>query len=386
MNRIVVVVPYTQKVGSDDFQKIQTASQRQDQKETMTTTPWERIEEDFRTWIESTGSTKEEFNAATIVDRGVLRTQFSQQLRRQKQEDGCTIITLKYKKTTFDWEFSSNKGNVTLVALSDVARRQFNIAVAKLEFTHNGIPIKKDADVAGLKAGSLVQVENKQVAFSSVNQIAQALKLVSREPQSLCEDIAAFPQPVMLDASDENVKHAIATIVRLKTLVPIVGGCEATRRLYIDPILCAAGLLVGDINMTVEKTIEDAQFHGDVDYLFSFRNTVICVTEGKKDQLDHGIAQNIAQLSSIRANRKRKIDEISAPATFGIVTTFIEWVFIKFEDESILRSKPFILNPEIPESITKMIGQITGLLHKCKKDACGEQPPASRQKSNTEET
>lgn len=93
--------------------------------------------------------------------------------------------------------------------------------------------------------------------------------------------------------------------------------------------------------MTVEKTIEDAQFNGDVDYRFSFNDIVICVTEGKKDQLDHGIAQNISQLSSVRANRKRKIDEISKPATFSIATTFIGWVFIKYEDERVLRTKPF---------------------------------------------
>ena len=255
------------------------------------------------------------------------------------------------------------------MALADVARKNFSIPVAKLEFMHNGIALNKDADVDGLKNGSLVQVENKQVTFSSVKHITQALLLVGRESQSLSEDDATFPQPVMLDKSDANVKHAVATISRLRSLVPIVGGCEATRRLYIDPILCAAGLNVGELTMTVEKTIEDAQFSGDVDYLFSFNDSIICVTEGKKDQLDHGIAQNIAQLSSVRANRKRKIDEISNPATFGIATTFIEWVFIKYEDERVLRSKPFVMNPESCESITNIIERITGLLQMCKSDA-----------------
>lgn len=122
-----------------------------------------------------------------------------------------------------------------------------------------------------------------------------------------------------------------------------------------------------------------------VEYLFSFQNTIICVTEGKKVQLDHGIAQNIGQLPSVRANRRRKIDDISNPAMFGITTTFIEWAFIiKYEDESVLRSKLFVVNPESAESITNIIGRITGLIQKCNSDAGGGQPPASRQKSNTE--
>lgn len=274
----------------------------------------------------------------------------------------------------------TSKVGLTFVALAAVARKVFKLKVAKLEFTHNGIGITEDVDVAGLNDGSLVQVENRQVKFSSVTKIQQALKLVGRESSALGEDNTAFPTPLTLDDSDDNVKHAIETIKRLQNLVPIVGGCEATRRLYIDPILCAAGLKVGDITMTVEKTVEDARFNGDIDYLFSFNDIIICVTEGKKDQLDNGIAQNIAQLSSVRANRKRKIDEISFPATFGIATTFVEWVFIKYEDERVVRSTNFVVDPANNDSITSMVGRISGLLQRCKSDAGGGQPSASRQK------
>jgi hypothetical protein len=231
-----------------------------------------------------------------------------------------------------------------------------------------------------LNDGALVHVENRQVSFSSVHKIEHALKLVGRESSFLGEDNAAFPAPLALDDSDDNVKHAIETIKRLQNLVPIVGGCEATRRLYIDPILCAAGLKVGDITMTVEKAVEDARFNGDVDYLFSFNDIVICVTEGKKDQLDNGIAQNIAQLASIRANRKSKSDEISLPGTFGIATTFVEWVFIKYEDERVVRSTSFVVDPTKNDSITSIVGRISGLLKQCKSDASGGQPSASRQR------
>lgn len=183
-----------------------------------------------------------------------------------------------------------------------------------------------------------------------------------------------------MEDSDDNVNHAIETINRLKSLIPIVGGCEATRRLYIDPILCAAGLNAGELTMTVEKTIEDAQFNGDVDYMFSFNDIDICVTEGKKDQLDYGIAQNIAQLSSVRANRKRKLDQISKPATYGIATTFHEWVFIKYDDEQVYRTDSIIVDHARSTSITNVIGRIIGLLRKCKSDAHREHPPGNCRK------
>jgi len=114
----------------------------------------------------------------------------------------------------------ASEENMTVVGLSDAARRNFCIPRAKLEFI--------------LSQCSLVQVENTQVTFC--RHIAQAFQLVGRESQSLEEEIDAFPPPVELDESNDNVKHAIATIHSLKSLVP-------AHRFYIDPILCAAAAI-----------------------------------------------------------------------------------------------------------------------------------------------
>eukprot|EP00545_Synedropsis_sp_CCMP1620_P011972 CAMPEP_0119017338 /NCGR_PEP_ID=MMETSP1176-20130426/16255_1 /TAXON_ID=265551 /ORGANISM="Synedropsis recta cf, Strain CCMP1620" /LENGTH=356 /DNA_ID=CAMNT_0006971035 /DNA_START=29 /DNA_END=1095 /DNA_ORIENTATION=+ len=285
------------------------------------------------------------------------------QRQRLAPSTSTRTIKLKYNKSMNNWTTDATEGKITLEALTEFARNSFGkIEVAKLEFRHNCGVIKNDVDVVRLKDGSVVEVLNKQVAFSSVKSIKQAFNLVSRESQKLEEDDSVFPEEVELGDSNVNLVHALSSITRLKTLVPIVQGCEATRRLYIDPILCAAGLDVGGITMKVEESIEDAQFNGDVDYLFSFNDTVICVTEGKKDQLEHGIAQNIAQLSTVRANRKRTHAEISAPPTFGIATTFIEWVFIKYEDERVVQSKLVVVNPDKAEDITSILGRCIGLL------------------------
>jgi hypothetical protein len=299
----------------------------------------------------------------------------------QRLEPSTRTIKLKYNKSMNNWTTDATEGKITLEALTEFARNTFSkIEVAKLEFRHNCGVIKNDADVVRLKNGSVVEVLNKQVAFSSVKNIKQVFNLVGRESQKLEEDDTVFPEEVELGDSNVNLAHALSSITRLKTLVPIVEGCEATRRLYIDPILCAAGLDVGGITMKVEESIEDAQFNGDVDYLFSFNDIVICVTEGKKDQLEHGIAQNIAQLSTVRANRKRTHAEISAPPTFGIATTFIEWVFIKYEDERVVQSKLVVVHPDKAEDITSILGRCIGLLRQCKSDAGGDEPSSSRSK------
>ena len=92
------------------------------------------------------------------------------------------------------------------------------------------------------------------------------------------------------------------------------------------------------------------------------------------------LRKNIAQLSTVRADCKRKLAEISAPATFGIATTFIEWMFIKFEDERVVLSKHVVVDPDEPETITStcIVRRNIGLLRQCKTDAGGRQPSSTR--------
>jgi hypothetical protein len=100
------------------------------------------------------------------------------------------------------------------------------------------------------------------------------------------------------------------------------------------------------------------------------------VTEGKQDQLDKGIAQNIVQLGAIRDNRrKRKHDQIAPPDCYGLATTFTEWVFfIKINDTDAVRSKAYVVDPARPETVKDMIGRIILLLQRCKQDVndCSE--------------
>jgi hypothetical protein len=278
-------------------------------------------------------------------------------------------ITLKInveKELEKEWTtLNSEERNFT--TLEAFARKAFKIELANLEFFNKTSRIKTDADVAVLEHKCIVTVRNKQVPFSSITKIESAMQFTGcKNKMVLPKD---FPKKEALTLDDAHVKHAIDSIRYLSDLVDIPEGCETTRRLYIDPILCAAGLKVGDIKMLVEKTVESPDLIGDVDYVFTFNDVVICVTEGKRDNLDAGIAQNIAQLSALRSARKRKHAEISRCSYFGIATTFVEWVFIEVGDGKVCRSNMSVVDPSKPESIRDIIAQIVGLLKICKEES-----------------
>ncbi len=103
----------------------------------------------------------------------------------------------------------------------------------------------------------------------------------------------------------------------------------------------SAGLLV-----SVEQMLQGSLGRGPVDYLLKYRNYNIIVTAAMKDDIDGGIAQNVAQLKAasevsaiklmiyfnliqdnIRCKRKRDAE------VYGIVTDSVHWgvhwVFLK---------------------------------------------------------
>jgi hypothetical protein len=55
--------------------------------ETITmTTPWNRIGQEFKQWLQNAGATAEEFNELGLVDRRTLLTQFEQQQHQQQHQ------------------------------------------------------------------------------------------------------------------------------------------------------------------------------------------------------------------------------------------------------------------------------------------------------------
>jgi len=81
------------------------------------------------------------------------------------------------------------------------------------------------------------------------------------------------------EVHEDELEHAITTIKKLETVLPIPRGCEATRRAYFDPILVAGARIAKGVTMAVERNVEAPLANGPVDYLFKIQDhCIICVT------------------------------------------------------------------------------------------------------------
>jgi hypothetical protein len=316
-----------------------------------------------------------------------VREQQSLPMRQQLEQHDTTIeITLLYGRKRETCAVMKNE--LSLSAILKKARELLKIPVAALAFSYvkdrAEIPLEDNKDVAShitrpnLNA-CIIRVKNLQESFSSFTSIKDALRLVdaTSDNDKLPVSDEKFPKPLteFSEQQNEELVHAMETIRRLKEVVPIEQSVEATRRLYIDPILLASARVARggekDIRMMVEQVYENEFVNGPIDYVLSFEDVTICVTEGKKDSLDRGIAQNIAQLVAVRdtKTRKRKHHEMEEEqqTIFGIATTYVEWSFIRLEGSTIVQTTHRSISSETPDDIKKIVGLIVAILQEGKK-------------------
>lgn len=315
-----------------------------------------------------------------------VREQQSLQPRQQLEQHDTIEITLLYGRKRETCVVMKNK--LSLSAILKKARELLKIPIAALAFSYvkdrAEIPLEDNKDVASHITrpnpnACIIRVKNLQEGFSSFTSIKDALRLVdaTSDNDKLPVSDDKFPKPLteFSEQQNEELVHAMGTIRRLKEVVPIEQSVEATRRLYIDPILLASARVAGgeerDIKMMVEQVYENEDVNGPIDYVFSFKYVTICVTEGKKDSLDRGIAQNIAQLVAVRDTntRKRKHHEMEEEqqTIFGIATTYVEWTFIRLEGSTIVQTTHRSISSEAPDDIKKIVGLIVAILQEGKK-------------------
>ena len=135
---------------------------------------------------------------------------------------------------------------------------------------------------------------------------------------------------------------------------------EYTMRELISPILIGAMMLSADdhLKLICEQNIEGTRGNGPVDYVISFKSINIVLTEAKKEKVDVGVAQNIAQQVANREQLARKLfnvvgmkrnyddllSEISEVPTYGIITTGDEWLFTRYCGIDIIKSEKLTLD------------------------------------------
>jgi hypothetical protein len=154
---------------------------------------------------------------------------------------------------------------------------------------------------------------------------------------------------------------------------------ECTMREFIGPILVSAVVKMDDIAMKIcpERTIEGKKGKGPVDYVIVFSSFYICVVEAKRDDLDSGVVQNIAQMKAsremfVRDTRKRGRIDISHIPSWGIVTSGKLWKFVKYyldeEGNWVLKMSPEYAielrldNHDIRNQIHNILGIVGGIL------------------------
>jgi hypothetical protein len=85
----------------------------------------------------------------------------------------------------------------------------------------------------------------------------------------------------------------------------------------------------GEIKISPQHELAGSHGKGPVDWAIRVGETIIAITEAKKDDIDQGVGQNVIQLQASRQcnPKKRKYD--SEDVMFGVVTTGVSWVIIK---------------------------------------------------------
>lgn len=138
-------------------------------------------------------------------------------------------------------------------------------------------------------------------------------------------------------------------------------GGEAKRVHFITPIIiivCAS--FHGDIQILAEEDIQGNRVHahGHFEFVLKRGDKRICIVEAKKDNLEQGKTQCLVGCESL-------CDVENLDITYGIVTNYLSWVFLKNEANQIteeIQSVSFANNKPTKESLHVIANKIISIL------------------------
>ncbi|GMF20025.1 unnamed protein product [Phytophthora lilii] len=124
-------------------------------------------------------------------------------------------------------------------------------------------------------------------------------------------------------------------------------------RLYIE----AVSFMLGDVTILVEESVNGKHVHvrSRFDFVLKRGRKRICIVEAKRDDIPQGIAQNVTGLEALS-------DVEGLEQTFGIVTNYIEWVYISDDDEK-TRWRNGTLQTYGSVPTIKSLSNIVGMVH-----------------------
>ena len=184
------------------------------------------------------------------------------------------------------------------------------------------------------------KLEKEEVfSWASINKII--------EDDSRFEDIHI---DIENEITSKVIEHALEDLhYKNEFYGPITSCLESSVREYISSVLLACARITGNVKLVAELDIAGRKGNGPLDYAILYQNFFLLITEAKKDQLENGIIQNIAQLvasreqflydnSSLKRNYMSMAGDIACIPSTGVVSTGKEWVLIRY----VLLPKPAV--------------------------------------------
>mmetsp|Transcript_3579 Transcript_3579/g.5074 ORF Transcript_3579/g.5074 Transcript_3579/m.5074 type:complete len:327 (-) Transcript_3579:312-1292(-) len=202
------------------------------------------------------------------------------------------------------------------------------------------------------------------------------------------------------------IQHALQDLMYKNELYgPITDCFEASVREYISAVLLACAKIAGNVKLIAELNIVGKKANGPLDYAMLYKKFFLLITEAKKDNINHGVIQNLGQLLASReeslynlaGTKKRNYmsmasDIASIPST-GIASTGKEWILIRYvllPKPAVFKSSPISLPlldgtpEEIKNHLLTLMSKMLGAID-LQKRAVDQYSLAKAQKRDEEE-
>jgi hypothetical protein len=133
---------------------------------------------------------------------------------------------------------------------------------------------------------------------------------------------------------------------------------------FISPILLYVAELFGpedSMKIVVEEDLNgvNVKANGHFEFMLKRNNKRLCIVEAKKDDMDQGMAQNLVGMEVAS-----DLDNLNT--VYGLVTNYIEWMFLKSQNDKIEKHLDSLTFDEFEvatvESLKRIAGKIYALL------------------------
>jgi hypothetical protein len=145
-----------------------------------------------------------------------------------------------------------------------------------------------------------------------------------------------------------------------RTCGTLAGANEQKRLLFIAPILVHVCGVLNDIEILCEEVIEGRhiEVNGRFEFVLKRGGKRVCILEAKKDDMDQGLVQNLLGMEALA-------DIENAHTVYGIVSNYLEWMFITSLDSEIkmeLTTLAFANGIPAEASLADIAGKILSML------------------------